>query len=284
MKISVITVVYNDLEGLKKTVSSVLSQTCKDFEYVILDGGSTDGCVEYIKSLDFRGVKKSEPDKGIYNAMNKAIKMANGDYCLFLNAGDTFYDEQVLENADKKIGIADIYVGSTVEIGERIQRFLAPYPMTVGHLLKTSIYHQSTFTRRTLLLQHPYNEQHKIVSDWEFFFERWLAGCSYEKLDFFVANYYLGGFSYEHRDLIDIERQEVIDRLIPPRVREYYESEIIAKENVLRRDIHNNNPQTKVVKSKLEKKLEIAMTQPPVARDLKILRNAFKALLKDIFV
>ena len=251
MKITVITVVYNDLEGLKKTANSVLNQTCTDFEYIILDGGSTDGCVEYMNTLKFRGQKKSEPDNGIYNAMNKAVKMATGDYCLFLNAGDTFCDEFVIEKANQKLGVADIYVGSTVEIGEIPQKFPAPYPMTVGHLMRTSIYHQSTFTRRTLLLQYPYNENHKIVSDWEFFFERWLAGCSYDKLDFFVSNYYLGGFSYEHRDLIDIERQEVIDRLVPRRIREYYESEIQS---------HMNSPEIiEKPKSKLESKLEIAM-------------------------
>ena len=95
MKISVITVVLNDLEGLKKTVNSVLSQRGEDFEYIILDGGSTDGSWEYIESLNFRGMKKSAPDTGIYNAMNNAVLLANGEYCLFLNAGDTFYDEQV---------------------------------------------------------------------------------------------------------------------------------------------------------------------------------------------
>lgn len=273
MKISVITVVFNDIEGLKKTASSVLSQTSKDFEYVILDGGSTDGTLEYMNSLDFVGKKKSEPDKGIYNAMNKAVELAEGDYCLFLNAGDTFFADNVLEKADKVLGEADFYVGSTVEIGERIQRFAAPSPLTLGYLLKTSIYHQSTFTRRTLLLQHPYNEQHKIVSDWEFFFERWMEGHTYQPLDFYVSNYYLGGYSFQHQDLIEKERLEVIDRLVPRLVRDYYESEI----DKLRM------PKDEKRGSKLYEKIEKAMKLDPVDRDLKILRNAFKALIKDLF-
>ena len=148
MKISVITVVYNDLAGLKKTAESVLSQTSADFEYIILDGESTDGTVEYMNSLQFRGKKKSQSDSGIYNAMNTAVKMAEGDYCLFMNAGDTFHDNKVLDKAAQILGKADIYVGNTIEIGEKKMEFPAPYPMTVGHLLKTSIYHQSTFTRR----------------------------------------------------------------------------------------------------------------------------------------
>ncbi len=266
MKISIITVVFNDLKGLKKTVASVLEQTSDDYEYIILDGGSTDGCIEYIKSLKFRGKYKSEPDSGIYNAMNKAVKMAEGDYCLFMNAGDTFYNSQIIEKAAGAMTDADIYVGHTIEIGENILESKAPFPMTIQHLLKTSIYHQSTFTKRELLLKHPYNENHKIVSDWEFFFERWLNNCSYEVLDFFVSYYYLGGYSFVHQDIIKTEREEVINRLIPLRLRMALTEQHEEKE-----------------KTQLEIKIDKAMKMSPVQRDLKILRNAFKALLKDLF-
>ena len=100
MKISIITVVLNDLEGLRRTAESVLSQEGADYEYVVLDGGSTDGSWEYIDSLEFRGIKRKEADKGIYNAMNNAVVLASGDYCLFLNAGDTFCDKNVLAKAE----------------------------------------------------------------------------------------------------------------------------------------------------------------------------------------
>ena len=120
MKISVITVVLNDLEGLRKTTQSVLAQKGDCYEYVVLDGGSSDGCWEYIESLNFSGVKKSEPDAGIYNAMNHAVQLASGDYCLFMNAGDTFYDENVLQKAAGIIGQADFYVGHTMEFGKNI--------------------------------------------------------------------------------------------------------------------------------------------------------------------
>ena len=96
MKVSVITVVYNDVEGLKRTIPSVLNQRSNDYEYIILDGGSTDGTLEYLSSLSIKGKIKSEPDTGIYNAMNKAANMAEGAYVLFMNAGDTFYDHDVL--------------------------------------------------------------------------------------------------------------------------------------------------------------------------------------------
>lgn len=266
MKVSVITVVYNDLQGLKRTVASVLGQSTKDFEYIILDGGSTDGCAEYINSLDFKGKKKSEPDDGIYNAMNKAVRMAQGDYCLFMNAGDTFHDDFVVEKAIGIIGDADLYVGHTVEIGENTINGMAPNPLTIEYLLRNSIYHQSTFIRTQLLLERPYNEKHKITSDWEFFFEQWLYGAKYEPLDFFVANYYLGGYSFLHRELIEQERTETIRRLIPqPRLREFF-LEGINQEK----------------KSKLEKKIEAAMALPPISRDLKIMRNSLKALVSDL--
>lgn len=257
---------YNDLAGLKKTVASVLNQTCKDYEYIILDGGSTDGCVEYMDSLQFHGKKKSEKDSGIYNAMNKAVKMAEGDYCLFLNAGDTLYDETVLEQAAQVLQDDDFYVGKTMEIGEKSISRDVPVPMTIGYLIRESIFHQSTFTRRQLLLDHPYSERLSIVSDWALFFERWLYGSSFKILDFYVSNYYLGGFSSKHRDMLEQERYEVVKRLIPSRILEFYIPEETDPDFV-----------------KLVNKVERAMRLSPIQRDFKLLRNAIKSLIKDLF-
>ena len=269
MKISVITVVLNDLEGLKKTTKSVLSQKEEDFEYIVLDGGSTDGSWEYIESLRFKGIKKTAPDTGIYNAMNHAVLLANGEYCLFLNAGDTFYDEEVLEKANKIIGQADFYVGHTIEIGKKVVKGWAPNQLTLDYLMRTSIYHQSTFIRRKLLLDYPYNEHHKVVSDWEFFFERWLNGCTYEKLDFFISNYYLGGFSYVHQDLIDIERREFMERLLPKR---------ILDGSYLGVQVHTN-----VIESYEQGRIHRTMSKPAIQRDLNLIRYGFKFLFIDLF-
>lgn len=269
MKISVITVVLNDLEGLKKTVNSVLSQRGEDFEYIILDGGSTDGSWEYIESLNFRGMKKSAPDTGIYNAMNNAVLLANGEYCLFLNAGDTFYDEQVLQKAGTIIGRSDFYVGHTMEIGKSVIKGWVPNALTLDYLMRTSIYHQSTFIRRKLLLDYPYNEHHKVVSDWEFFFERWLSGCTYEKLDFFISNYYLGGFSFVNRDLIAIEREEFLEKLLPKRI---LDGSYLGKQDCVQED--DNYEQKRIRKT---------MSKPAIRRDLNLIRYGFKFLFKDMF-
>ena len=269
MKISIITVVLNDLEGLRRTAESVLSQEGADYEYVVLDGGSTDGSWEYIDSLEFRGIKRKAADKGIYNAMNNAVVLASGDYCLFLNAGDTFCDKNVLAKAEAIVGACDFYVGHTYEIGKRTIKGMAPDPLTLDYLMQTSIYHQSTFIRRELLLKHPYNEQHKVVSDWEFFFERWLSGCTYQKLDFFVSNYYLGGFSFVHQDLIGKERKEFMQKLLPQRI---IDGSYMGRQE--QDDTQESYEQRRILQT---------MARPAIQRDLNLIRYGFKFLIRDIF-
>lgn len=271
MKISVITVVLNDLEGLKRTSQSVLAQKGDCYEYIVLDGGSSDGCWEYIESLEFCGIKKSERDTGIYNAMNHAVQLASGEYCLFMNAGDTFYSEDVLQKASDIIGQADFYVGHTKEIGKKVLLGWAPNALSLDYLMRTSIYHQSSFIRRSLLLEYPYNEQHRVVSDWEFIFERWLNGCTYEKLDFFVSNYYLGGFSFVHQDLIAIERKEFLEKILPKRVLDgSFQPHVQEKDDGS-------------TLYKLKQRLDYAYTLSPIRRDLKVIRYGFKYLFKDLF-
>ena len=98
-KLSIITINYNNALGLKKTMSSIEKQTWKEFEYIMVDGNSTDGSLEVMKTFNYIGLNYiSEPDSGIYNAMNKGIKMAKGKYLLFLNSGDVLENENVLKN------------------------------------------------------------------------------------------------------------------------------------------------------------------------------------------
>ncbi|MGV3547381.1 MAG: glycosyltransferase, partial [Pedobacter sp.] len=115
-KITIITVNFNNLKGLKKTAESVLSQTYKDFEFIIVDGGSRDGSKEYIEEIsDNVTLWVSEPDSGIYNAMNKGIKMAKGDYICFLNSGDIFFDETTLNSVANQVdGEIGIYYGDMI--------------------------------------------------------------------------------------------------------------------------------------------------------------------------
>jgi len=112
-KLSIITVNLNNAEGLRKTIESVVTQTFTDFEYIIIDGGSTDGSVEIIKLYaDKITYWVSEPDKGIYNGMNKGIMVAKGEYCQFLNSGDWLVNENVLKEvfADVDIVYGDLKI------------------------------------------------------------------------------------------------------------------------------------------------------------------------------
>ena len=217
MKISVITIVRNDINGLRRTVESVISQNTSDFEYILIDGASTDGCKEYIEALDYPCKKISEPDSGIYNAMNKGVRMASGDYCIFMNAGDTFFDSCVISKANVALDDGDIYIGHTIKVSLKDHRHkrYAIENMTLRHLLVSSVYHQSTFTRTSLLRENPYREDLRIVSDWAFFTEQWMKGADYRPLNFFVSNSYVGGVSTQGAKAMEKEREQVIEELLP---------------------------------------------------------------------
>ena len=170
-KLSIITINLNNLEGLKKTLQSVLSQTYQDFEYIVIDGGSTDGSKELIEQYqDKISYWVSEPDSGIYNAMNKGIKQANGEYLLFLNGDDYLIDNSVLQRIshhleDKDLIYFDIYYGHNNNLK------MATYPdkLSFYFFYTGTICHQAVFFKKGLFTKFGlYDEQLKIVSDWKF--------------------------------------------------------------------------------------------------------------------
>ncbi len=179
MNVSIITIAYNNLAGLRKTADSVLAQTLSGFEWIIVDGASTDGTQEYLKEIPQRwqGAADhlciiSEPDKGIYNAMNKGIRHAHGEYLQFLNSGDCLAEKDTIEQLSKQSITNDIVYGYQYDDieGKRIleQCIDVPY-ITFDTLRNTHIPHQSTLIRReTLLRLGGYDEQYKIISDWAF--------------------------------------------------------------------------------------------------------------------
>lgn len=221
-KISIITVNFNNLVGLKKTAESVLKQSYRDFEFLIIDGGSKDGSKEYIEEIsDKLTLWVSEPDSGIYNAMNKGIKMAKGDYICFLNSGDIFFDNDTLSNAANIINDeAGIYYGDVFFDQARKKRLIpAPKKLAYPFLIVNSINHQSTFIRRTLFDEiFYYNEELKIVADWEFII---YAVCKKEiptkHLDMVVSIYDASGVSSvkENQKAIMADRQSVINKHFP---------------------------------------------------------------------
>lgn len=275
MKLTIITINYNNLSGLRRTIPSVLSQTYTGYEYIVIDGGSTDGSKEYIQSQERIDYWVSEPDNGVYNAMNKGVRMAHGEYCIFMNSGDTFFSALSLEEAIPLLNGSDFYTGNTVCIdGEKAYPWLSPETITMELMLNGALSHQATFSRTEILRKHPFNEKYKIVSDWELFFEEWYKnGCKYEAIHPIIAIYYMDGISSINKELDSKERSEVIERLIDGR-----DADSCSKNEG---DAKRQKEQRR--KNKLEAKLNKAMSKKPLSRDLKIIRNGIKYLLKDLF-
>ena len=172
-KISVITICLNDLVGLKKTVESVLAQDYPSLEYIVIDGGSKDGCKEYLETI--KGALYyfvSEPDSGIYNAQNKGAKKSSGQYCIFLNAGDYFYNSTVMSQLVKNGLNKDIIYGNMlIDNGKgQLKQGTMPEKLTLDFMILHTLWHPVTLIRRELFEKYGfYREDLKIVSDYDFF-------------------------------------------------------------------------------------------------------------------
>lgn len=182
MKLSIITVNLNDAAGLRRTMVSVWErQSFADFEHIVIDGASTDGSVDVIREYAGRlAYWVSEPDKGIYNAMNKGILRAKGDYLLFLNSGD-WLDDDVLSKVISQPMQDDIVYGNYTCVGKDGNLFPMIYkrPLSYVDLLLYSIGHPASFIKRELFDGELYNEDFRIVSDWAFFVKQIIGnGCS----------------------------------------------------------------------------------------------------------
>ncbi len=225
-KLSIITINYNNLEGLKKTIESVSSQTCKEFEYLIIDGGSTDGSVAYIESKsDAIDYWISEPDKGIYNAMNKGIELATGEYILFINSGDHLFSDKAVKSAEKYLQSYDVIYFNLQIISEdnRFKIHSLPDKLKFSDFFIDSWPHPSTFTKRELFDKVGlYDENLKIFSDWKFMIlALFKYQCSYLKVDEILSTFYLGGISSQ-TDLFG-ERNQVLKEFFNGYVLDYEE-------------------------------------------------------------
>lgn len=221
MKYSVITINYNNREGLYHTIKSVVEQTCDDYEYIVIDGGSADGSVEIIKEYaDKISYWVSEKDRGIYHAMNKGIAQAHGEYCIFLNSGDCFYDNNVLNHIANLGFEEDILVGKIVSEIDNEYLFASPSrPISLYYLYSATVPHQSSFIKTELLRLYPYDEELKIVSDWKFYVQTIiLHNCTIRYIDVNVARFDTSGVSTSNPDKMWKEKEKVLSELFPPRV------------------------------------------------------------------
>ena len=225
MNLSIITINRNNENGLRKTITSVLNQSWSDFEYIIVDGASTDNSVDVIKN-DISSVSEglnsriqfiSEADTGVFNAMNKGIVMAKGDYLLFLNSGDFFVDNNVLSNVFCVMRETDILSCScrVSKNGEQVFITTPPTNYTFGFFYNNSLAHQATFIKKDLFNKFGlYREDLKFMGDWEFFVRTIvIAGASTQNIDVILTDYNMEGISSVSNNQYSIikEKQSVFE-------------------------------------------------------------------------
>lgn len=196
-KLSIITINLNNKSGLQKTIESVFAQEFTDYEYIIIDGGSTDGSKELIEKHQSTFVYAvSEKDRGIFNAMNKGIVVSKGEYILFLNSGDYINDPSVLKSVFLMEKGSDIIYGNVIWFPKNFQ---GSYPdkLSFGHFLHNTIPHQGSFIKRNLFEKvGNYEEENTVNSDWNFFvLAIFKYNCSYCHINKIISVCDTGGIS-----------------------------------------------------------------------------------------
>lgn len=213
--LSIITVCFRAKDEVHATMENVLKQSWKHFEYLIIDGKSDDGTAELLEQsvsdfsasgISFRYV--SEPDRGIYDAMNKGVRMAKGEWLLFLNAGDLLANEHVLEQIFTKSTDAEIIYGDTLCIYQGSTKLYPALPL--DHLVyEMAFCHQSAFVRRQLLEEHPYDISYKVCADHQFFLSMYLQKKKFEYHAFPISIYEIAGYSDKNKMLSHKEKQRM---------------------------------------------------------------------------
>lgn len=245
-KLTIITINYNNADGLRRTLNSVITQKDVFFEHIIVDGASTDESLNVIKdyliSLNEKECNNilvrwvSEPDLGIYNAMNKGIRMSKGEYLLFLNSGDVFANENVVRKFYDASVSAEIVSGI-----EQMPNGSLVYPkneeeLTYSYFYDDTLLHQSTFIRRDAFERYGlYNECYRIVSDWEWFFRVLIReNATYQALDFIVAIFDVKGISNQHGllQLHNKEREKVRQTILPRLRSDYFKLKGLQKKEL----------------------------------------------------
>lgn len=216
-KLSIITVVYNNVKDIERTMLSVLNQSYPDIEYIVIDGLSTDGTLEILKQYESRLAQLiSEKDKGIYDAMNKGLAMATGDYILFMNSGDELYAEDTVEKVFASEPDADIYYGETemydaswISLGKR--RHQSPENFTWKDFkYGMSISHQAIYIRRSLT-EH-YDPEYKLSADIDWIIKAAKKASKIVNTRMYVAKYLVGGMSKKRHLESLIERFHIFSK------------------------------------------------------------------------
>lgn len=181
MKLTIVTVTLNNLAGLRRTWHSVVCQTWRDFEWIVVDGGSDDGSVDFLESLSEQPQWwVSERDSGVYNAMNKGVRHANGHYVIFMNAGDVFHSDSTLDQIFKNDLQADVLYGDWMRVYvNRKELCKSPSPLYPFYFFCENICQQAMFVKTQLLKESGFNESYRIAGDLAKWRQMMLEGRSF---------------------------------------------------------------------------------------------------------
>ncbi|MCQ6959863.1 glycosyltransferase family 2 protein [Mucilaginibacter aquariorum] len=221
--LSVITIVYNNARDIERTLLSVLNQTYDAIEYIVVDGASNDGTLEIIKRYESRIAKLiSEKDKGIYDAMNKGLALATGDYVIFMNSGDEFYAPDTVAKVFATAPDADIYYGETEMVNDEREslgqrRHIAPAKFNWRSFkYGMSVSHQAIYIKRSLV--EPYDPKYQLSADIDWIIRAAKKAKKIVKVDGYLAKYLVGGMSKAKHKQSLLERFDIMKRhygLIP---------------------------------------------------------------------
>lgn len=257
MKVSIVTINYNNADGLRKTLASVASQTYRDIEHIIIDGGSTDGSVnaikEYVAKVDSREsivdrvIWSSEPDKGIYNAMNKGIRKASGAYIEILNSGDVLAAPDVTERMVaeiEKIEYPEFIYGNMIRkdyTTGKIDGKSKEVEYSLRQYYSSTMNHDCSYIRRDVYDKYGlYDEELKIVSDWKWFLQAiGLRNVKPVYVDIDVTIFDCGGISETNLELRNKERRQVLEEVLPPAVLADYDKHAFDAEQMDRLRRHH---------------------------------------------
>lgn len=214
IKISVVTVCYNEKNTIRETVESVLGQKYDDYEYIIMDGASTDGTCDIIREYaDNPKVKYiSEPDTGLFNAMNKSLSLVSGKYVIFMNSGDLFFDEKVLGDVDPYLR-EDIVYGDVLrrtKEGSYIQKYKGTHWERIRMMLcGLAFCHQTQFTKSEVMKHYGFREDHKITADFDFVVRALSDKRSFKHVDRVICSFdHDGGISADKSNYLQMVKED----------------------------------------------------------------------------
>ncbi len=237
MTFSIITINYNNHSGLRRTINSVLDLSYNNMEFIVIDGGSSDGSIDTIKEFEEHITYwVSEKDNGVYHAMNKGVQQAHGDYCVFMNSGDCFHSSDILNKMENYH--EDIICGKVLKGDATIPSGHHKSTISLLDLMRGSLPHQAMFIKRELLLKHPYDENYKILSDWKFSIETLIFdNCTFHNIDLIIADYDTNGISTHSNGLLPKERELILQELFPQRIIDDYERMTIVDDELIEQAI-----------------------------------------------